>query len=169
MIKRNTKHQELHRLPSPLQSLHSTPVFTPHACVRGDQVTCPSSTMGTAMTSHWLPALAGYPGMPGEGTWVSLGAVTKLPSILGDAAVWKTEGVGPNSPSDCGFGVTVGRSCHRSCGHLRFSATGAPTEPPSRVVSQMRGMARELQCGSHVTIGGSCYPTRLKWGWAQGG
>lgn len=42
--------------------------------------------------------------MPGEGTWVSLGAVT---SILGDAAVWKTEGVGPNSPSDCGFGVTM--------------------------------------------------------------
>lgn len=40
---------------------------------------------------------------------MSLGAVTKSPSILGDAAVWKTEGMGPNSPSDCGFGVTMGQ------------------------------------------------------------
>ncbi|EDL93428.1 rCG45563 [Rattus norvegicus] len=102
--------------------------------------------MGMAMTSHWLPALARYPGMPGEGTWVSLGAVTKSPSIPGDAAVWKTEGVGPNSPSDCGIGGDNGPAAATGpAGHLRFSATGAPTEPPSRVVTQMRDMAQELQ------------------------
>lgn len=98
------------------------------------------------MTSHWLPALARYPGMPGEGTWVSLGAVTKSPSIPGDAAVWKTEGVGPNSPTDSGLGVTMGQQLPQALPAIFASQPREPpTEPPSRVVTQMRDMARELQ------------------------
>lgn len=50
------------------------------------------------MTSHWVPALAGYPGMPGEGAWVSLGTVTKFPSILGMLKFGKLRAWGQISP-----------------------------------------------------------------------
>lgn len=63
---------------------------------------------------------------------MSLGTVTKLPSIHRDTVIWKTEGVGPNSLSDCGFRVTWARSCHRLCGHRHFSVIGDPSESPSR-------------------------------------
>lgn len=124
LIKRNTNISNWAE--SPVASAVSTARAHATTCVHGDQVTCPSSTMGTAMTSHWLPALARYPGMPGEGTWVSLGAVTKSPSIPGDAAVWKTEGVGPNSPSDCGLGVTMGQQLPQALPAIFLLSHGSP-------------------------------------------
>lgn len=86
------------------------------------------------MIHHWLPASARSSGIPREGAQASLGTV-KLPSIHRDAVIWKTEGVGPNSLSDCGFRVIWVRSCHRLCGHRHFSAIGAPSESPSREVT----------------------------------
>lgn len=119
------------------------------------------------MIRHRLPAPARSSGIPGEGVQAPLGTV-KLPSIHRDAVIWKTEGVGPNSLSDCGFKVIWARSCHRLCGHRHFSAIGAPSESPSREVTQMKNMAQKQQCGCHMTIGGS-HPTRLRLRWVQGG
>lgn len=50
---------------------------------------------------------------------MSLGIVTKQPSIRGDAGIWKAEGVGPNPLSDCGFRVTQARAASGSVLTLR--------------------------------------------------
>lgn len=60
------------------------------------------------MIRHRLPAPARSSGIPGEGVQAPLGTL-KLPSIHRDAVIWKTEGVGPNSLSDCGFRVIMGQ------------------------------------------------------------
>lgn len=74
---------------------------------------------------------------------MSLGTATKLPSILGNAVVWKTEGVGPNSPSDCGFRVTQASAATSPVVIIASPPQEPPNESPSRVVTHMRNMAQE--------------------------
>lgn len=78
-----------------------------------------------------------------EGGLGVLGTATKLSSIPGNAVVWKTEGVEPNSPSDCGFRVTQASAATGPVVIIASPPQEPPNESPSRVVTHMRNMAQE--------------------------